>query len=710
MKSTILRYFIIITFLALISKTNDTFCQQVLTTIPIGPKAGNGMRPTEIASNPVTNRIYVSNRSSENISIIDGLTNKIIDTISLNGNVKHLAVNHITNRIYVYDSSNGNICVIDGADNKVIDSVEIGMDPREIVVNPVTNCIYVSGCVAHLFTRFCVGFIKVVDGDSNEIIRTIRIPIKTFNISSRTSYEINDKINYFYRYVMTSKIHDDIYNLFNRILEEHLGKIVSINTLLSNPLGIDVNPKTNRIYAVDNTTSSLIVIDGDTNRILDIIRIKTGANDVDVNISTNRIYVTHSRNNHNFISIVNGQTNKVIDTIIVDGPIKEIAINNLTNLIYVSTILDVDKIFVIDGNTNEIINAIEIEDSLNDIIVTPATNTLYAIFSNKNTVLVIDGTTSNISKTITIGVELEEVAVNYTSNTIYAIESFSNKIFVINGNNGYFIDIVELEFFPSKITVNSITNRIYIKCAHGNDISVMDGATNEIIDKITVANSSRDSFGYGFGINTKTNIIYATVISHTDIDSRSRIVIIDGNTNQIINTIKGSGNIDASSIEVNVMTNKIYVTDINREIVYVVDGNSNKVIDDIAIKGLQSQIALNLTTNRIYVLGLNRPDPGSNYQDLTKFIGVVDSNTNELTNKIVIRGSRFNVNPTTNRIYVANAVDNNVDVIDGITNKIVKNLSVGVRPINVGINPVTNRIYIANKCSGDLTVIQDELR
>src|SRR5512143_3743552 len=52
------------------------------------------------------------------------------------------------------------------------------------------------------------------------------------------------------------------------------------------------------------------------------------------------------------------------------------------------------------------------------------------------------------------------------------------------------------------------------------------------------------------------------------------------------------------------------------------------------------------------------------------------------------------VNPTTNRIYVANHYFDNVSVIDGASNVVITTVSVGSSPDGVGVNPTTNRIYV----------------
>ena len=55
------------------------------------------------------------------------------------------------------------------------------------------------------------------------------------------------------------------------------------------------------------------------------------------------------------------------------------------------------------------------------------------------------------------------------------------------------------------------------------------------------------------------------------------------------------------------------------------------------------------------------------------------------------------VNPTTNRIYVANTGDQpaTVSVIDGATNSVIATVPVGASADGIAVNPVTNKIYVA---------------
>ena len=55
-----------------------------------------------------------------------------------------MAVNPNTNRIYVANHDSNNVSVIDGASNTVVATVAVGTGPYGVAVNPNTNRIYVA--------------------------------------------------------------------------------------------------------------------------------------------------------------------------------------------------------------------------------------------------------------------------------------------------------------------------------------------------------------------------------------------------------------------------------------------------------------------------------------------------------------------------------------------------------------------------------------
>jgi DNA-binding beta-propeller fold protein YncE len=123
--------------------------QYVTTTVPAGTN------PWAVAVNPVTNKIYVANYSTNNVTVIDGATNATItvtDPAAISPYA--VAVDTMTNKIYVSNcgtctSSTGNgsgsVTVIDGATNATT-NLGLGFNPWALAINPVTNKIYVANC------------------------------------------------------------------------------------------------------------------------------------------------------------------------------------------------------------------------------------------------------------------------------------------------------------------------------------------------------------------------------------------------------------------------------------------------------------------------------------------------------------------------------------------------------------------------------------
>lgn len=122
----------------------DGVTNQVIDTIEVG------VGPEEIGVNALTNLIYVANTRSNTVSVIDGVTNQVIDTIEMGVGPIGVGANPLTNHIFVsnidsdHPTNNSTVSVIDGHTNQVINTIPVGIDPRKIGVNPSTNLVYVS--------------------------------------------------------------------------------------------------------------------------------------------------------------------------------------------------------------------------------------------------------------------------------------------------------------------------------------------------------------------------------------------------------------------------------------------------------------------------------------------------------------------------------------------------------------------------------------
>jgi YVTN family beta-propeller protein len=78
-------------------------------TVTAGIAAGSA--PLSVAVNPVTNKIYVANQNSNNVTVIDGATSTT-DTVGTGTTPSSVAVNPVTNEIYVANAGSSNVTVL----------------------------------------------------------------------------------------------------------------------------------------------------------------------------------------------------------------------------------------------------------------------------------------------------------------------------------------------------------------------------------------------------------------------------------------------------------------------------------------------------------------------------------------------------------------------------------------------------------------------
>ena len=120
----------------------DGHSNQVLTSIPVTTTPGDGL--LGITVDPVTGNVYVANGSDKVIDIINGYSNAITGTISLNGATPWgLAFNPLDKRLYVTFGSS-EIAVIDPCKKTILSTATFGVADYNVAVNWLTGNIFVT--------------------------------------------------------------------------------------------------------------------------------------------------------------------------------------------------------------------------------------------------------------------------------------------------------------------------------------------------------------------------------------------------------------------------------------------------------------------------------------------------------------------------------------------------------------------------------------
>ena len=267
--------------------------------------------PIGVAVNPVTKNVYVTNEFSNTISVINGATEMVADTIAVGSFPYGVAVNPFNDRIYVTNRGSNTVTVIDGPTNAKLSEISVGNSPVGIAVNPSSNWIYV--------TNINSGTVSVIDGITNKVTDTITVGKAPYGTA------INP---------LTNKVYvSNIQSGTVSVIDGKTNKVSATITVGKSPVGVSANPVTNKIYVTNIQSSTVSVIDGRVNKI---------TSSIIVNPSLRHVEATGD-------PVLNMP-------ILTQFPLiaSLVAVNSLSNMVYVTN-TGSDTLSIIDGNRDAVI-------------------------------------------------------------------------------------------------------------------------------------------------------------------------------------------------------------------------------------------------------------------------------------------------------------------------------------------------------------------
>jgi YVTN family beta-propeller protein len=292
-----------------------------------------GTSPVAVAVNPVANRVYVANQGSNTVTVIDGASNSTA-TIPVGTQPAALAVNATTDRVYVVNQGSGNVSVIDGPTNATT-TVAAGTDPDAIAVNPATGLVYV--------VNYGSNDVTVIDGATNA---ATTVPVGT----APTDVAVNPVTNKIY----VANSYGVIPGLGSvSVIDGATETVATIS--VETPIAVAVNSVTNKIYVAESIPvsyplGSVTVIDGATNATT-VVPLGGNAIAVAVDPATNMVFVRDLESKG--VQVVNGATNDV-SNLAVGSDVTAFAVNSATNTIYAAQLVPAgatpDIVFIVDGS------------------------------------------------------------------------------------------------------------------------------------------------------------------------------------------------------------------------------------------------------------------------------------------------------------------------------------------------------------------------
>ncbi len=276
-----------------------------VTSIPAGSS------PYTILANPVAHEVYVANIFSDNITVIDSVSDSVAGTITVGppypGGLSApvaLAHNPVTNKLYCVNYWSYQLAVIDVASKTVEATITLGwshIDPRAVVVNPLTNMVYV--------TSLGQPYLYVIDGNPssptyNQIVNTVTVGMYPRSLALNTNLARLYVANTQSANISVVDV-DPLSATYNQVT-------ATIPTGLE-PYALALNHSDAKLYVTNRASNTVTVIDSITNTVRATLAVGTYPRALDVNPETNLVYVANR--NSNTISVIDGASNTVTRTI-----------------------------------------------------------------------------------------------------------------------------------------------------------------------------------------------------------------------------------------------------------------------------------------------------------------------------------------------------------------------------------------------------------
>jgi YVTN family beta-propeller protein len=290
--------------------------------------------PNDVAINRTTHWVYVSGRSSNLLTMIDGLSLAVLKSVSVGQQPWGVAVNPATNKVYVANFASDSIHVLDASTLAVLDIIPVGPKPTFVRVNEVTNRVFV--------VTYGNNSVVVLDGATD----TIR-DVKSSGGFGAWGLAVNPTLNRLY---ISNRDTGSVTTLdgANGFQVINNQTVAPCGPMGSSPYGLGFNPKIAKLYiacAPDVSVNGAAIYSAGPGGLSQRVYVAIGEGGADggggvaVNTdntatATGNVFITNSA--ADTVSVLSGASNQVTATIPVGGNPFGVAVDPGTGRVFVA--------------------------------------------------------------------------------------------------------------------------------------------------------------------------------------------------------------------------------------------------------------------------------------------------------------------------------------------------------------------------------------
>jgi YVTN family beta-propeller protein len=652
-----------------------------VTTFPGGPQPP-AQAPVALAIDPGLGRIYVAHRplfrdievtsglvASNIVSVVDQKTGVVLTTIGVgqtfNGELQGIAVDTGQHRVYVSNPEENTVSVIDGTTNTVIATIPVDSAPTGVAVDPDSAVAYIAGSRVTLIDTTKLSVITSIDigGPANAVAfdRTTHLAyVLMANVSNYAVVGVDGVARSIARKITWS----DPFSFYKRI-------------------AVDPGSK---VYVGDYQNGTIQVVDISTSTLAFLTKITTPiyAEGIAVDPSSHLLYVADGPDN--LVNVFNSSGVKQSPINVLRHPVA-IAIDPASSRAYVANNYT-DSLSVVNTQQNTVAGVFPLGATDFGLAWDSVNKRIYAANFVSDAVSVIDATTRKLTASWGSGGSSWPAGTKPSS-------SVSGGKTPQRGGGTW------------AVAADPGVQQLYALNATDGTLTVFSTVDGSIKAQVTLGKTDAGVVA----VNLTTNMVY--ISSGTSL--RNQVTVVSGRTNQLVTAITvGSQPV---GVAIDEAAARVYVANELDGTISVIDSSKNQVTAtwQLPASPLNNpwKLAVDPGLQRLYVT-----NPPPTYRDFTGLL-VLDSTTGTFITKIA-SGSPTVAPPTvaplaenvlvnvgTHHVFLADAGNGTVTVIDGTTNAVISTYVVSTAALGLALDSVSGTVYISNPADATISAIMD---
>ena len=526
-------------------------------------------KPCGLTYDQMNQLIYVVDRESNNIAILDPNDQNVTSIIHGITEPSAVAVDKLDGNIYVSSFSTGSVFIINTTNQKVIGNISVGLCPDALSYDSSNGLLYVA--------NFGSNNVTVIDG--NHVVNNINVGLNPTSL-------VCDPSN--------GNIYVADWGSNNISVINTITSSVALNINVQDcPMAIIYDITNNYLYVADKGQSNVTVINGQ-NRVIGNISVERGPSRMALDPSSCLLYV--SDNSASAISVINTSLGKTITNISSTGGGPMGIVYDQTNEEVFSASVFNNCIAVISTQQNKIIGTISLELNPEKLFLNPLNKNLYVtlscyadLFSGINNKVYVINDSNLKSSSFNVGIGPFGAAVDPKDNRSYFTSMGSDNITVVNISNDAISGKINAGSPTFSALYDPLSCLLYVTDAFKPLINVLNLTTEKLQCNISVGYGPVDPI-----LDRSNGYIYvANRLS-------SNVTIINGSTNRVIGNAVVGKRPEGLAFDPNL--GKVFVTNCCSSNVSIINATNGKISGSIKVSPGPDALAFDTHSGLLFVV------------------------------------------------------------------------------------------------------------